>query len=137
MIRPEQMRNNPYGHGMPCPNRRSIRLKGYDYSQAGAYFVTVCTQDRTCLFGDVADGEMRLNDAGGIARQCWFDIPAHFPNASLDEFIVMPNHVHGIIVVDGRGTACRAPTEQFGRPVTGSIPTIIRSFKSAVTKQIN
>ena len=119
-------------------HRHSIRLKGYDYSQAGAYFVTIVTQNRACLFGAVVDGEMRLNETGQIVRRCWLDIPAHFPHAELDEFVVMPNHVHGIIViVDGRGTACRAPTEQFGRPVTGSIPTVIRSFKSAVTKRIN
>ncbi|GBD26328.1 hypothetical protein HRbin30_01660 [bacterium HR30] len=81
---------------------------------------------------------MRLNKFCEIARHCWLDIPAHFPRAELDAFVVMPNHVHGVIViVDGRGTPCRAPTERFGRPVTGSIPAVIRSFKSAVTKHIN
>lgn len=60
-------------------NRRSIRLQRYDYSQAGAYFVTICTHGGACLFGDVADGKMRLNDAGRAAKQCWNDIPVHFP----------------------------------------------------------
>ncbi|MCL6444977.1 MAG: hypothetical protein K6T83_16245 [Alicyclobacillus sp.] len=134
-------------------NRRSIRLKGYDYSQPGAYFVTIVTQDRACLFGGVVDAEMRLNDAGCIAHQCWTDIPNHFPHVQLDAFIVMPNHVHGILVIahhaapDDVGarhavpqppTASHNPTvEQFGKPVHGSIPTIVRSFKSATTKRIN
>ena len=124
-------------------HRRSIRLKGYDYAQPGAYFITICTQDRACLFGEVADGEMRLNEMGQVVCECWSAIPEHFSNGVLDAFVAMPNHVHGmVVIVDGRGTACRAPagrapTEQFGRPITGSVPTIIRSFKSAVTRRIN
>ncbi|WP_339136862.1 MAG: transposase [Candidatus Electrothrix sp. GW3-4] len=132
-------------------HRRSIRLRGYDYSQAGAYFVTICVHHRECLFGEITNRIMRLNDAGKIAAQCWQDIPVHFSHAALDEWTVMPNHVHGIIVMADtagrhtacRGTACRAPThraptkEQFGKPVSGSFPTVARSFKSAVTKYIN
>lgn len=119
--------------------RRSLRLKDYDYSQAGAYFVTVCVQNRECLFGEVVAGEMQLNNAGRMVVRCWQAIPDHFPHVALDVFVVMPNHVHGIIVLmGGRGTACRAPTnEQFGKPVPGSIPTVMRSFKSAATKHIN
>jgi len=86
-------------HASPLHHRRSIRLKGYDYTRAGAYFVTICTKDRTCLFGDVADGVMRLNQMGHIVRQCWLAIPEHFPHVLLDEFVVMPNHVRGIIVI--------------------------------------
>ena len=71
-------------------HRRSIRLKGYDYSQAGAYFVTICAQNRECLFGDVVDGEMRLNDAGIMVRNVWNDMP-ELSHARNDEFIVMPN----------------------------------------------
>lgn len=120
-------------------HRRSIRLRGYDYSQVGAYFVTVCTKDRRCLFGNAADGEMQLNDAGRIVADEWIKTAEMRNNVELDEWVVMPNHFHGILVVtNGRGTARRAPTlEQFGQPVSGSIPTIIRSFKSAVTKRIN
>lgn len=134
--------------------RRSIRLKGYDYSQTGAYFITICTHNRASIFGDVLDGEMLLNDIGKAAEQCWHAIPDHFPKIQLDEFVVMPNHIHGVLWImddDCRGTTCRAPTnttvcraptcdcmmERFGKPVPGSIPTIIRSFKSAVTKRIN
>jgi REP element-mobilizing transposase RayT len=80
-------------------DRRSIRLKGYDYSKAGAYFVTVCTHNRKCLFGDIVDGKMVFNAAGHAAAQCWHAIPDHFPNALLDAFVVMPNHVHGIVVI--------------------------------------
>ena len=121
----------------PQPNRRSIRLQGYDYSQGGAYFLTICTLKRECLFGEIVEEEILLNDWGQVTQRCWHDIPAHFPQVELDAFVVMPNHIHGIMVID-KGTACRAPTgEQFGRPVPGSIPTIVRSFKAAVTKGIN
>ena len=120
--------------------RRSIRLTGYNYSQAGAYFVTICAHQRLCLFGDVVAGEMRLSDRGQVVADIWGKIPEHHPHVKLDAFVVMPNHVHGILHIVRRGTACRAPTdriERFGQPVPGSIPTIVRSFKSAVTKRIN
>ena len=100
-----QMNNyNPNIH-----HRHSIRLKGYDYSQAGLYFITICVQDRKCLFGEIVRVDdvrienfqsrqgMILNDAGKIADNCWLEIPKHFPNAVLHEHIIMPNHVHGII----------------------------------------
>ncbi len=80
-------------------NRRSIRMRGYDYSQAGAYFVTLCTHNRECLFGNVENGAIALNDAGDIAADCWLRIPEHFPNVELDEWVIMPNHVHGILVI--------------------------------------
>jgi REP element-mobilizing transposase RayT len=82
-------------------HRRSIRLQGYDYTQPGAYFVTLVTYNRACLFGDIVDGEMRLNDAGRIAEQCWLDIPSHFLDVELDAFVIMPNHVHGILRIVG------------------------------------
>ncbi|MBC5794668.1 transposase [Sphaerospermopsis sp. LEGE 00249] len=80
-------------------HRRSIRLKGYDYSQIGAYFVTICTHHRNCLFGEIVDGEMKLNTNGEVARGCWLSIPRHFQSVELDEFLIMPNHVHGIIII--------------------------------------
>jgi REP element-mobilizing transposase RayT len=80
-------------------HRRSIRLRGYDYSQPGTYFITIVTHNRQCLFGEIINGAMVLNEAGFIARKCWLEIPSHFPHAQLDEFIVMPNHIHGIIVI--------------------------------------
>jgi len=141
-------------HNSNIHNRRSIRLKGYDYSSGGAYFITVCTQGRECLFGQIADGEMRMNDEGRIVAEEWLNTGQIRDNVQLDEWVVMPNHFHGIVVIADdrrgtanirRGTARRAPTamhhsttvEQFGKPVSGSIPTIIRSFKSAATKRIN
>ena len=83
-------------------HRKSIRLKGYDYSQAGLYFITICVQDRKSLLGEIVGVEnfqpqMILNDAGKIADECWLGIPEHFPNTVLYEHIVMPNHFHGII----------------------------------------
>ena len=80
-------------------HRRSLRLKGYDYSQAGAYFVTVCAQDRACLFGDVVGDQMHVNDAGRILLSEWNTLPARFPAVELDVFCIMPNHIHGIIVI--------------------------------------
>ena len=85
---------NPDAH-----HRRSIRLKAYDYSTAGAYFVTIVTQERLCLFGDVADGEAQLTDAGVMIQQIWHAIPDRFPTIEMDEFVVMPNHVHGILII--------------------------------------
>jgi REP element-mobilizing transposase RayT len=83
--------------------RRSIRLKGYDYTQPGAYFVTVCTQDRACLFGEVMHGEMRLNDAGRMVERWWGELNRKFPHIRTDAFAVMPNHIHGIIVIEPVG----------------------------------
>jgi hypothetical protein len=82
-------------------HRRSIRLKGYDYTQAGAYFVTLVAHQRDCLFGEIVDGEMRLNAVGELARVVWLSLPRHFSALTLDEWVVMPNHLHGILVVGG------------------------------------
>ncbi|GBD93135.1 hypothetical protein BMS3Abin05_00718 [bacterium BMS3Abin05] len=129
-------------------HRRSIRLKGYDYSQAGAYFITICTHNRDYLFGDVVNRQMVLNEWGEIIKIEWVKTSQLRANVKLDAFVIMPNHIHGIIVLnnmdDCRDTARRVPTtakphqtEQFGKPVSGSLPTIVRSYKSAVTKRIN
>ena len=144
------MSYNPVGahcHTPPRPNRRSIRLRGYDYTSAGAYFVTICVQNRECLFGDVVDGQMVLNDYGRIVEGKWGNTPKLRTNVELDEFIVMPNHFHGIVVIaePGRGVLHYAPangqpthtnTSKFRSP-TQTIGAIIRGFKSTVTKHIN
>lgn len=114
--------------------RRSIRLPGHDYGQPGAHFVTICTKNRSYVLGTIREGEVVLSRVGEGAAACWAAIPEHFPHVSLDAFIVMPNHVHGIVVIAGRGTPWRAPTEAFGRPVPGSLATVIRAFKSSVTR---
>lgn len=121
-------------------HRRSIRLQGYDYGQARMYFITVCVEGRECLFGEVVQGKMIVNQVGRIVEEEWLKTLALRPYVVLDEFVVMPNHFHAIllIVTAGRGTAGRAPTtERFGKPVSGSLPTIVRSFKSAAAKHIN
>jgi putative transposase len=118
-------------------------LKTYDYSQAGAYFVTLCAQGKDCLFGEITDGEMKLNQYGQIVRMEWERSGEIRPTVEIDAFVIMPKHFHGIIVI-GRGTLQRAPTtqhvqtiERFGCPTSNSIPTIVRLFKSTTTKQIN
>ena len=158
------------------PQRKSIRLKHYDYALAGAYFVTICTADKRCIFGRIVGEEMQLNELGRIVDTCWRQIPEHFQSVELDEFIIMPNHLHGIIILqdntcrgaacsaretdERRGTACSARVSSRGvarnaremgerrgaacstretRPVTPlmrprTLSTIIRSFKSAVSK---
>ena len=124
--------------------RRSIRLQGYDYSRPGAYFITICTHNREFLFGTIVDGEMVLNQYGKIVADEWMKTPKIRREIKLDEWVVMPNHFHGIVWIR-RGTARRAPTntrraptvEQFGKPVAGSLSTIVQAFKSAVTKHIN
>jgi len=136
-------------------HRNSIRLKGYDYSQVGGYYLTIVTYGRKILFGDVVGGEIRVNAMGKIAQECWSEIPVHFPNVGVDVFTVMPNHVHGILFIyennpvetnsfpsvgarTRRGTIYRAPTpkiEQFGKPMAGSLPTVIRTFKASVTRR--
>ena len=121
-------------------HRRSIRLRGYDYAQAGVYFVTIVTKDRACLFGEVIDGGFQLNSVGEIVCACWREIPRHFSNVVADEFIVMPNHFHGVIFINvGARHAVPLPgsSERFGKPLPGSLPTIVGSFKAAVTKKIN
>lgn len=122
-------------------NRRSLRLCKWDYAKPGAYFVTTCIENRDeSLFGNINNGVLVLNRLGEIVHDILVDIPNHFPGVKLDEFIIMPNHVHGIIVISV-GTrhvvSLQNHTEQFGKPTVGSIPTIIRSFKSAATKRIN
>ena len=83
-------------------HRRSIRLKGYDYTQPGAYFITLVTYQRECLFGVLLAGETRLNRIGKIIERCWRGISTHFPTVLLDGFIVMPNHLHGLIILQDR-----------------------------------
>lgn len=86
-------RYNPEIH-----HRRSIRLQGYDYTQRGAYFVTICTWKLVARFGEVVDGVMHMNDGGKIAHRLWNTLPRRFPGVELDAFVVMPNHIHGILV---------------------------------------
>jgi hypothetical protein len=80
-------------------HRRSVRLHGYDYAREGAYFMTVCTQGKACLFGEVVGGAMRLNEAGRMVEEWWNEVRCKFPDREIDEYVVMPNHFHGIVIV--------------------------------------
>ncbi len=133
--------------------RRSIRLKEYDYALAGAYFITVCTQGRLSLFGEVVDGVVQLNDAGRIIQIAWEELPKYYVGVETDAFVVMPNHIHGIIVLVGAGPrACPAGgrvqgpaptissmlgnTEQpQGVATIMSLPNVIHRFKTITTKR--
>ena len=94
--------NTPVTYDPSKHHRRSIRLKDYDYGQPGAYFVTICTHRHVSLFGDVMDGTMCLNGYGRVAETCWKALPVHFSHVLLDTFVVMPNHMHGLIVITSR-----------------------------------
>jgi putative transposase len=133
-------------------HRRSVRLGWYDYSGAGAYFVTICVHGRECLFGEVADGSMRLNPAGEIVRVAWDGLPERFPNVTMDIFMIMPNHFHGIIIINDVGAPLAAPgfeSELQGRDAASSAedkgaasdaPTlgkIMRTFKSISAINVN
>ena len=119
--------------------RRSIRLSGYDYRQAGAYFITVCTHNRMPLFGEIPEDEIILNDAGRIVWECWEAIPNHYPHAELDTFIVMPNHIHGIIFLTdtihvGAGLKpAPTPTGTKRHPLS----EIVRALKTFSARRIN
>jgi putative transposase len=120
--------------------RRSIRLKEYSYTQPGAYFITVCTKNKQCIFGKIYNEEMKLSDKGEIAKEEWLKTAVVRPYIRLDQFVVMPNHFHAILRIekDDRGTARCAPTiSRFGNLPSESLPSIIRAFKAAVTKNIN
>ncbi|MBI1286102.1 MAG: transposase [Flavobacteriales bacterium] len=125
-------------------DRQSIRLKGYDYSAEGAYFVTIVCKDRLPWFGEIVDGEMQLTDAGKIVEEEWLHGAELRSEITLDAFVVMPNHFHGIVVigeplvplagVHGKGVPRHAPTPMGSKPNT--LGTIVRMFKQACTKRI-
>ena len=123
----------------PFPNRHSIRLPGFDYAKCGATFATINTHGRQHLFGEVVDGNMPLNRRGFIVMEEWTNTPTLRGNIQLGEWVIMPNHFHGIVLI----TDCLpthpngAPINGFGQPVPGALSTVIRSFKSIVTRRIN
>ena len=122
------------------PRRFSLRLKNFDYTRAGAYFITISTKNRRNMFGQIRNGELVLSEKGMVVQEEWLNLPDLRLGVELDEFVVMPNHFHAILWLpkEKLGTASRAPTvEQFGQPVSGSLSSIIRGYKSGVTKRIN
>jgi putative transposase len=121
-------------------HRRSIRLKGYDYSQAGLYFITICTQNRLCLFGEIKNGEMVLNDAGMMIEHQWQELICRFGNIKLHEFIVMPNHFHGIVEFVGVplvGTQNMEQPPTMGQPqgIAPTVGNVVGAFKSFSTNE--
>ena len=123
-------------------HRRSIRLKEYDYSNPNWYYVTICTYDRKNLFGEIKNSKMILNDYGKIVEDEWLKTKELRKNIDLDCHVIMPNHFHGILIIERRDTSRCVPTKvnenrKFGEMQPGSLSVIMRSFKSAVTKKIN
>ena len=120
-------------------HRESMRLKNYNYSQDGYYFTTICTKNKIECFGEIIDGKMVLNECGKIVEKCWLEIPKHFPDVLLDEYIVMSNHIHGIVAIENQDPVV-VGNENF-RSLLGwygaksrSLSSIIRGFKIGVTK---
>jgi putative transposase len=116
-------------------------LYGYDYSSAGFYFITLNTQSRLPLFGKIKNGEMILNSNGIAASNCWIEIPKHFPRAVLHEFVIMPDHIHGIIELRNTVEGCafvpaqpQRTKNEFQKIIQGSIGSVIKGFKIGVTK---
>ncbi len=118
---------------VPKPTGRSTRLDDYDYSQPGAYFVTICTHNRMMMFGDVADGEMGLNSLGEVVAETWQALPDRYAGIGLDAFVVMPNHVHAILFLgeNQREGLKPSPTNSHG------ITEIVRGFKTFSARKIN
>ena len=116
--------------------RRSIRLPDHDYRRPGAYFVTICAKDRARQFGDIISGAVRLSRAGRIAHELWLAIPRHFTHVQLDEFVIMPDHVHGILKLLANSDD-RRRLRRFADAVPGSLSTIIGAYKAEVTKRVN
>ncbi len=129
------------------PARKLPRLEGYDYAQNGAYFVTICTHNREMLFGEIVDGNMQLNKAGEIVLNCWNDLAQHYSEAEYDAFVIMPNHIHGIVVLVGDGRVSDPSLQETFRPTPKppqpsykkprGLPQIIGSFKSFSARRIN
>ncbi|NET33740.1 MAG: hypothetical protein F6K19_17250 [Cyanothece sp. SIO1E1] len=144
-------------HNLTTSGQRSINLRTYNYAKAGAYFVTLSTYQFDCLLGDIANGEMQLSPLGEIVQTCWRNLPIHHPYLTLDEFVVMPNHIHGIVVLndqDFHGEASMGWSDTFGAKTIQSfirhslgegaaktqfrdLPEIIHQFEDHSSTQVN
>ncbi len=117
------------------PERKPNRLKEYDYSNSGWYYVTICTKNHIAYFGRIKNGEMFPNELGEIADKCWNEIPNHYPETELDEYVIMPNHIHGIIIIDYANVGdakFASPTDR----TKMTLSKIIQQYKRAVTVEI-
>ena len=123
-------------------HRRSVRLHGWDYSTAGLYYITICVGRKACVFGNVAGETVELTDSGILARDCWLAIPEHHPRVVLDAFVIMPNHIHGIVGLRDEGLEgdpainrqLDSASSTFVAPTSGSAGTIVGTYKAAVTR---
>jgi REP element-mobilizing transposase RayT len=113
------------------PRRKRLRLPEYDYSSVGMYFITICAHQRMCLFGRIVGEEMRPNRLGIITEAVWYGLPDHYPHVELDSFIVMPNHVHGIIALTERSGSQEKSARRH------SLAEVVRAFKTFSSRQIN
>ena len=150
----------PTEESKPKPNRRSMRLQSWDYAQSAGYFVTTCVEDRACLLGNIANDETHLQAFGNIVQKWWDYLPTHFPNIELDAFVIMPNHIHAIIVIatdnnrrdwvplsdvnpitnvskDTQPLRRFAPRGKTGAPIQPTLSQIVAYFKYQSTKEIN
>lgn len=147
------LKNSPVKYDPNKHHRRSTRLRNYDYATPGAYFITICTHKRECLFGEIVDGLMHLNPIGSSIHTCWLALPCYFQQLTLDNFVIMPNHLHGILWLGsdtGRGEAFghnisdnssnlspnASPLQPCGTQ-SGSIGAMIQTFKSISTRRLN
>jgi REP element-mobilizing transposase RayT len=118
-------------------HRRSIRLQGYDYRQAGIYHVTICSFEKRCVFGKIEEDQFIPNAYGRIVMDCWLNIENHTPFPTLDEWQLMPNHLHGLLVLSAEKIAGESPAEPQFQVPAGSLGVVVRSFKAAVKRQVN
>ena len=125
-------------------DRKTIRIPGYDYSAGGYYYITICVKRRICLFGIIDNASMNLSKIGEIANQCWIDIPVHYKNVKLDEYVIMPDHIHGIIIIEPtvgveyiQPLQCKPNENRYQHIIPSSICSIVREYKSAVTRLTN
>jgi len=136
------------------PDRRTTRLRDYDYRSPAAYFVTICTHERECSLGQVVDGEVVPSAYGRIAGACWCRLPSLFAFVELDAHVIMPNHLHGIVVLPGDTCRVEAPADRLAArqssigagaspaslargTIPGSLAAVIQSFKSVSTRRVN
>jgi REP element-mobilizing transposase RayT len=129
-------------HNQNIQNRKAMRLKNYDYNQSGAYFITICIQQRECLLGNITNGMIQLNEYGEIVNKIWSELPNHFQSIDIDAAVIMPNHFHGIVINFDRNISTQNSTIYKQEPPLfyqkkTKLGKIIAYFKYQTTRLIN